>query len=135
MKIDLRKLYVSKEINIDSFITIPETYYKNVDIISVKNIKVAGKIIINYQDEIELNVSISGTFILPCSITLEEVNHEFLSVVNQVITQNVEKNQFSLELLDILWENIVSEVPIKVTKPLLEINNLKGDGWELEIEE
>ena len=131
MKIDLRKLYSFKKIEINEEIIIPQDYYVNTDIIRLENLRVQGEIIINLEDEIELKVEITGTFILPCSITLEEVNYNFKSKILEIIPEIDEKSHFSLELLDVLWENIVSEVPIKVTKPLLETTNIKGSGWEL----
>ncbi|NLL01564.1 MAG: DUF177 domain-containing protein [Mollicutes bacterium] len=133
MKIDLRKLYALKKLEIDETIIIPEEYYQNTDILRLENINVNGDIQINHEEEIELNVIVSGTFILPCAITLEEVPYDFNTEISEIIPENNEKNQFSLELLDILWENIVSEVPIRVVKPDLVAKNIKGDGWEITI--
>ena len=38
--------------------------------------------------------------------------------------------QNSLDLEEVLWQNIVLEVPIRVTKTD-KTNKTKGDGWEL----
>ncbi len=135
MKIDLRKLYSSKEVEINDQVIIPEEYYKNTDIIRIENLEVIGIVYTNIDDEFEIDAQVFGTFILPCSISLEEVKYDFNTEISEIIKQNEEKNQNSLELLDILWENIVSEVPIKVVKPELVTENIKGNGWELEIED
>ncbi len=131
MKIDLRKLYGLKKLEINEKVVIPEEYYQNTDIIRLENTNVVGEIQINHEENIELNIIVNGTFILPCAITLEEVSYDFKTEISEIIPENDEKNQFSLELLDVLWENIVSEVPIKVVKPNLVVENMKGNGWEL----
>ena len=131
MKIDLRKLYSLKRLELNENLNIPPEYYKNLDIISLKNLSLSGEIFINIEDEIEIDATLKGTFILPCSITLEEVEYDFITKISEIITENNEKHQFSLDILDVLWENIVSEVPMKVTKPCLETKNIKGSGWEL----
>lgn len=135
MKIDLRKLYSLKEINIEENVIIPEEYFHNTDIIRIESLRVNGKVYINLEEEIEFNASVLGTFILPCALTLEEVAYDFNTEISEIIHEKEEKNQFSLELLDILWENIVSEVPIRVVKPELVTENIKGNGWELEFED
>ncbi|MDD2409154.1 MAG: hypothetical protein PHD03_00310 [Bacilli bacterium] len=131
MKIDLRKLYALNNIDITEEVIIPKEYYKTTDIINLKPINVKGNIMINNQDEIVLNVNIKGTFILPCAISLEEVNYDFNIELNEIIPETHKKGEFELELLDILWENIVLEVPIRVVKENLNTNNISGTGWEL----
>ncbi|MDD2505200.1 MAG: hypothetical protein PHF21_02870 [Bacilli bacterium] len=134
MKIDLRILNSLKQIKINETLIIPKEYYQNLDILSLKNIKIKGEIIINNQSKINLNVIITGTFILPCSVSLAPVNYNFKTNINEIIPENHNKQEFRLELLDILWENIVSEDPIKVSKPEIEIENIEGIGWKLEKE-
>ncbi|MDD2238560.1 MAG: hypothetical protein PHH51_01575 [Bacilli bacterium] len=131
MKIDLRKLYILNKIDINEEVIIPEEYYQKIDIIKVSPLKVKGNIMINNQDEIELNVNIKGIFILPCAISLEEVDYDFNIDLNEIIPETNKKGKFELELLDILWENIVLEVPIRVVKENLNTNNTSGKGWEL----
>ncbi|MDD4706243.1 MAG: hypothetical protein PHS24_03425 [Bacilli bacterium] len=131
MKIDLRKLYAINNIDLNEEIIIPEEYYKTMDIIKTGPLRVKGNIMINNQDEIVLNVNIKGTFILPCAISLEEVNYDFNFDLNEIITETNKKGDFELELLDILWENTVLEVPIRVVKENLSTDNINGEGWEL----
>lgn len=132
MKIDLRKLYALNNIEINSEVIIPKDYYKTTDIIKVSPLKVNGNIFINNLDEIELNIDIKGTFILPCAISLEEVPYNFNIILNEIIPETTKKDEFNLELLDILWENTVLEVPIRVVKENLNTKNVSGAGWKLE---
>ena len=135
MEIDLRKLYALKELEINNEIIIPEEYYKKTDIIRIENLLIKGRIYVNLEDSVTLSSEITGTFILPCAITLEEVPYAFSVDIEEDIEENNENNEFSLELLDVLWENIVSEVPIRVVKPGVSTKSQKGVGWELDIED
>lgn len=132
MKIDLRKLYALNNIEIKGEVIIPKDYYKTTDIIEVSPLNVIGSIFINNLDEIQIDVNIKGTFILPCAISLEEVPYSFNVILNDIIPETNKKDEFNLELLDILWENTVLEVPIRVVKENLDTKGISGMGWELE---
>ena len=41
------------------------------------------------------------------------------------------KNKNTLDILPFIWENIVSEVPIRVVKEEHKDVQLKGEGWEV----
>ncbi len=131
MKIDIRKLYALNKKDINEEITFPDNYLDNTDIIKMSPIKVNGEIYINSEDEIVLNATIKGEFILPCSITLDEVNYPFETQIDEIIDKIHIKNQFNLELLEVLWENTVLEVPMKVVKENIDTSKLKGNGWKL----
>ena len=47
------------------------------------------------------------------------------------ITKIYKKNKNSLDILPILWENIVLEIPIRVVAESVKPSNTSGDGWEL----
>lgn len=130
MKIDLRKLYALKKIEINDIITIPEEYYKNTDIIRMSDVNVYGIVSVDYDNNIDLNLKLSGLFVMPCSVSLEEVDINFDTLVEDTILENNINNEFFLDLLDILWENIVLEIPIKVVKEGIKRENLQGEGWE-----
>jgi len=133
MKIDLRKLYTQKEILLlEELIIIPEAYYQNMDIIKIKPVNVDGRIFINNDNEIEFTGNIKGEFIMPCAVSLEPVEVPFTIELATLINEKARKNQINLDLLDILWENMVLEVPIKAIKKDVKANNVKGEGWELE---
>ena len=93
---------------------------------------VHGKAIINYEDEIELNLDLSGKMYLPCAISLEEVEVPFATKIEEIIGENNINNNFYLDLSDILWENIVLEIPIKVVKEGVQLETSSGKGWSVE---
>ena len=132
MKIDLRKLYSLASIDVDGVITFPEERLKSAGIIRLEDVSVHGKAIINYEDEIELDLDLSGKMYLPCAISLEEVEVPFATKIEEIIGENNINNNFYLDLSDILWENIVLEIPIKVVKEGVQLETSSGKGWSVE---
>ena len=132
MKIDLRKLYSLASVDVDGTITFPEEKLKSAGIIRLEDIKVTGKVIINYEDEIELDLDLSGKMYLPCAISLEEVEVPFTTKIEEIIEENNINGNFYLDLSDILWENIVLEIPIKVVKEGVHLEASSGKGWSVE---
>ena len=132
MKIDLRKLYSLASVDVDGTITFPEERLKSAGIIRLEDVSVHGKAIINYEDEIELDLDLSGKMYLPCAISLEEVKVPFATKIEEIIGENNINNNFYLDLSDILWENIVLEIPIKVVKEGVHLETSSGKGWSVE---
>lgn len=132
MKIDLRKLYSLASVDVDGVITFPEERLKSAGIIRLEDVSVHGKAIINYEDEIELDLDLSGKMYLPCAISLEEVEVPFATKIEEIIGENNINNNFYLDLSDILWENIVLEIPIKVVKEGVHLETSGGKGWSVE---
>lgn len=132
MKIDLRKLYSLASVDVDGTITFPEEKLKSAGIIRLEDVSVHGKAIINYEDEIELDLDLSGKMYLPCAISLEDVEVPFTTKIEEIIGENNINNNFYLDLSDILWENIVLEIPIKVVKEGVHLETSGGKGWSVE---
>ena len=132
MKIDLRKLYSLASVDVDGTITFPEERLKSAGIIRLEDVSVHGKAIINYEDEIELDLDLTGKMYLPCAISLEEVEVPFATKIEEIIGENNINNNFYLDLSDILWENIVLEIPIKVVKEGVHLETSSGKGWSVE---
>ena len=97
MKIDLRKLYSLASIDVDGVITFPEERLKSAGIIRLEDVSVHGKAIINYEDEIELDLDLSGKMYLPCAISLEEVEVPFATKIEEIIGENNINNNFYLD--------------------------------------
>ena len=131
-QIYLRKLYSLASVDVDGTITFPEERLKSAGIIRLEDVSVHGKAIINYEDEIELDLDLSGKMYLPCAISLEEVEVPFATKIEEIIGENNINNNFYLDLSDILWENIVLEIPIKVVKEGVHLETSSGKGWSVE---
>ena len=118
--------------DVDGTITFSEERLKSAGIIRLEDVSVHGKAIINYEDEIELDLDLSGKMYLPCAISLEEVEVPFATKIEEIIGENNINNNFYLDLSDILWENIVLEIPIKVVKEGVHLETSSGKGWSVE---
>ena len=134
MNIDLNYLNRFGKISVDDDFIINSEYYKNTDIRKLKDLHVIGNIEIDYDDNVSLDLKVSGIMILPCAITLNDVDYKFNIDINESIGNFEEiykKNKNILEISDILWENIVLEIPIRVVSSDIKPSNTSGDGWEL----
>lgn len=135
MKIDLFKLNNFNSVSIDENISIPEEYDLNkAGIRKIENLHVSGTISIDFADEIVADLTVTGDFILPCVVSLEDV----LYPINVKIEENMgkfedfyNKNKNTLDILPFIWENIVSEVPIRVVKDEYKDLKQSGNGWEV----
>ena len=85
----------------------------------------------NYEVNSELHLNVSGEFSIPCAITLDDVIVPFNTLIEEEIDQNKLNDEFFLDLLDVLWENIVLEIPVRVVKEGVKSEDLHGEGWEL----
>lgn len=135
MKMDLFKLNNFNSVSIDENISIPEEYDLNkAGIRKIENLHVSGIISIDFADEIVADLTVTGDFILPCAVSLEDV----LYPINVKIEENMgkfedfyNKNKNTLDILPFIWENIVSEVPIRVVKDEYKDFKQSGNGWEV----
>ncbi len=136
--------------DLERFIPIEEEYsfskeqLKGTDVISLDNMKVVGEITKDAIDNIYLNVDVSGTLVLPCAITLKPVDYPFNIKIEGNIDELVEENEKSvkkdentLDILPIIWENILMEIPMRVVSKGAEeeLSNLEGNGWKVITEE
>ena len=126
-----------KGIIIDQLVDFDESYYKKTTIKGLKDVHVKGKIYYSQTGEVIFSGKIKGIMSLQEANTGELVDYPFKSEVSEILAENnnIEANlrtntQNSLDLKEVLWQNIVLEVPIRVVeslKPKLS----KGEGWEL----
>lgn len=131
MRLDLRKLYSLKRIDINEDINFNNLNYQKMNITKINDMHATGYAKVNYEDNIELELDVNGSLVMPCAITLEDVIVPINVHISQEILENTLNNDFFLDLLDILWENIVLEIPIRVVKEGAKLESQKGVGWEI----
>ena len=133
MKIDLTKLIINSvsTLKVDSDILIPDEFLKNTLIYELKNTHLNGKITINENDEFVLTGTISGIMTLKDDVTLEPVEYTFKTEIEEIL----DKLQNTIDITDVLWQNILVEIPLKVKSKHSENLTLKGNGWRLVTEE
>ena len=123
-----------KEIIIDEDIYFSKEDLKETEIIDLQTVKATGKIYKDSLEEIILELQITGTMILPCSRTLKPTEHKFKADIEENIEENEEKTKKikkTIDILPIIWENILMEIPIRIINPEAEEVDIKGEGWEL----
>lgn len=132
MVIDLFNLIVNdKTINIDSDINIPNDYLISSGIRRLDNIHFKGNIKRLVDDTYLLEGVLSGMMILSDDITLEDFEYNFTSEIEENIEETSINSQKTLVITDILWQNIVIEIPSKVILDKNKNIKLEGNGWRL----
>ena len=138
MYIDLAKVD-EKGINIDDTISFDKSYIEKTPIKKLDNIKVKGRAYYSVTNEIVFDCDVKGTMVLEDSLTLEPVDYPIDIHINEILGENTEENtkneSKTLDIIDILWQNIVLEVPISFRADPNKEYDLKGEGWELLKEE
>ena len=146
MKFDIIRL----NNNIERFIPINETYsfsseeLSGTDLLKLDDVKVEGELFKNSLGNLELNVDVEGVMVLPCALTLKPVDYPFAITISGEIDElmeNFEENernfQNTIDILPIIWENILMEIPMRVVSEDIteEEINMSGDGWQFVTEE
>ena len=138
MSIDISKVN-EKGIVIDEVVSFGEEYIKNTPIQKLDDIEVKGRVYYSVTNEVVLEASVKGTMVLLDAIDLEPINYPINLEISEVLSENddekMEKDVKTLDIMDILWQNIVLEVPISIKKDPDKKYDLHGDGWELVDEE
>lgn len=131
MNIELDELFChnTDKIVIDSEVKFTEEYISN-DIKSLENVKFKGEIKEDTDTTIKLEGLLTGTMILEDSISLEDVKYEFSCEIDENLDEILENDQNTIDILEILWQNIVLEIPLKFTK-VDDLSKYQGDGWKV----
>ena len=109
---------------------ISEEYYKDTDIVKLSPIKVEGKITYPSTDNSLLDVSCKGVMTLHDSVSLELVDYSFSFKIDENVYEKLENDKLTLDIISILWENIVLEIPIRYSE-VTNYEKYRGDGWKV----
>lgn len=132
MKLDLTNLNSNliDTLEMDEKIEIPKELYQQSSIIDLKDIKIKGEVGKDSTNIITLKVVLSGTMVLEDSINLEPIDYSFSCEIEEELTNFLKNNENILDITDILWQNIMLEVPLKLSH-VEDFNEYQGDGWKL----
>lgn len=132
MYLDVTKLNsdILDSMDIHENIEIPKDLYQSSSIIELKNIKLDGRVYKNSAEIIILQATISGVMILEDSISLESIDYPFSCEIEEELQEFGEKIENILDITEILWQNIMLEVPLKISH-VEDFNEYQGDGWKL----
>ena len=129
---DIKELLDNKVsyIDIDNSYIIPKEYYTDTSIIDLSKVKVLGKLTYPSDDNLLLEIECTGSMTLEDSVSLEPVNYPFSFKISENVSERLENDQFSLDIISILWENIVLEIPIRYSG-VTNYDEYVGDGWRV----
>ena len=138
LTIDLNPLFngIKSIIEFDKVVNFTKEDLKNTSIKKLSDVKVSGKITKISDYSIDLTMEIKTKMTLEDSVTLEEIEYPVNIQFNRIIDNNEEDEEYykilqnTLDILPIVWENIVLEVPLRVVKEEKE-TIIEGDGWSL----
>ena len=106
-------------------------------ILDLKNVNVVGTISMEDKEHY-LDCSVNGIMVVPCSLTLKPVDYSFdvkiegiLEDLFEEIGEIVKNNQNTIDILPIIWENILMEIPMKVVSEQTDDVMTSGNGWRL----
>jgi len=128
MQIDITKLLNNylDTLEVENEVNVPKEIYADSLITELKNIKINGELFLDEDDNLNLTGKLTGTMILKDDLTLEPVEYQFNTELEEIL----EKKQNILDITDILWQNILVEIPSKVRSTDEDIN-LEGNGWRV----
>jgi uncharacterized protein len=130
------------ELIYEDTISLDNNLYKETDIIRLSPINVHAVIRRITDSSYNMMLNIKGTMVLPCSITLKEVDYPFdintevkLSNDDEDFDEYVKIMQNNIDIISIIWQNIVLEIPLRVVSEDIDDSLTSGDGWKLIREE
>ncbi len=146
MKYDLIRLNnnIDKYVKIDEVYTFSKDQLTGTDLIKLDDVKITGEIFKNALGNLEISCDVYGTMVLPCAITLKPVDYPFEIKINGQIDELMENNEENyanfkntIDILPIIWENILMEIPTRVVSK--DVNpsdyNISGNGWKFVTDE
>ena len=140
MEYDLIRLNnnIVKTIPVKGIYSFNKEELSGTDIISLNEVKIDGELYKNSLGNVELDCIVEGVMVLPCAITLKPVNYPFsinisgeLTELMENFNENERNFQNTIDILPIIWENILMEIPMRVVSDDIKDSdiNMSGDGW------
>ena len=119
-------------------IVLDEALYKNTDIRKLSPVEVSADIKRITDTSYKMSLEIKGEMTLPCSITLNDVIYPFdiktevkLSNEDEEDEEYVKIIQKNIDIISIIWQNIVLEIPLRVVSEDANNSPVSGEGWKL----
>lgn len=118
MNISLIKLFSNSvdRLEINEEISIPEEYY-TYDIDSISPVKLNGYLYLNEIDELSIDLNVKCNLKLKSSINLDLIDYPIDINITELDFDDENNNKItnSIDLLPIIWQNILLEIPIRVS--------------------
>ena len=132
--IDLTEIMTNfkESIDLDNEYDLSSTI-KSGDILDLSKIILKGKIE-KEEDGIYIKANVEGKMKIRDSVTLDEVWYSFSFEIDENLDETLKNGENSLDIIELLWQNIVLEVPLRYTT-VENTDGYKGEGWKLVSEE
>ena len=138
MNIDLENVYI-KEQSFDMEVVFPDEFFNKTSIIRMEPIHFKGSINKDSNQDYYLSFTLSGNIYLEDARTLEEVPYpiscnfeEKIDEMSEFCGRFLKNNQNTLDILSILWENIILEIPISYTLSEEDLSRVDDDASTLD---
>ena len=144
MNIDITRLKNSivPSVEINEILNFPKEDIENAEMLDLRDVMVSGSITKTSLDDYNINLRVRGKMILSCAVTLKPVDYPFTIDIDEVFSENAEeitkkikKCENTIDILPIVWENILMEIPMRVISPNASLEKIEGDGWKLVTED
>ena len=136
MEFDLNKI-TEQGILIDTIISFDEEYLRVSEIKKLDNVHVSGRIYYSLTKEVIFAGNVNGNMILVDGYSGDLIDYPFNIDLDEILANFSDEDEKmgkkpknSLDLKEVLWENIVLEVPIVVSKDN-KVKTKKGEFWEV----
>lgn len=96
----------------------------------LKDVSFDGEVKEESDSSLHLIGNLIGTMVIEDSISLEDVDYHFSSEIDENLDEFLENNQNTIDILEVLWQNIVLEIPLKYTE-VEDLSKYQGDGWKV----
>lgn len=128
MQIDISKLINGylEEIKVSKEIKLDDNLLKDNNIYRIHDLIFDGSISLTEEDKLFISGNINGYLVMPDDLTLEETNVK----INTDLEEILDKNEKILDISEILWQNILMEIPSMVRSHSEEVN-ISGNGWRV----
>lgn len=117
----------------------PELFAKYAQINGLKNVVVFGNANLdNNNRRLYVDLNIKGIMLIPCALTLEEIEYPFNINSTEVFSFDKpdseedirEAKHDTVDLIPVVFENIMLEVPMRLVKDGATIES-SGKGWKI----
>jgi uncharacterized metal-binding protein YceD (DUF177 family) len=129
MIVSLSVLSYKEQIDIDEDIVYSLDDLKDSPIQKLSNVHARGYIYQNAIEEYIADIDVKGIMTLLDSVSNEPIELPFSFTIEDNLEPYLQKSENLLDIKELLWQNIVLEVPIRYTQK--DASKLKGDHWKV----
>lgn len=134
LEVDITRLVsnFTDKIKINTMINFKEQELVNTEIRALKDLLVTGYLSKSSEHIYNLNINVTGSMVLPCTLTSEDIIYPLSLSINEILSDIDESSEKYLkingnmvDIKPIIWQNIVLVVPNKVESTVYKAESIK----------